>query len=120
MSDPETNTPAPVSTGTSTPSGMFKERRDHRGKGKKARRTKGSTFRELNFSGHTEESKDKVYNLTYNIPDQYTTTTRAIAKHVGRAYKNCLAVTHHTGASPPNRPDCTKCPRIKGLRKRGG
>ena len=84
MSDPESSTPTPVSTGNSTPSETSKERRNRRGKGKKARRTKWLTFCKPKFSGHTKELKDEGYDLTYNISDQYTTKTRAIAEYVGR------------------------------------
>ena len=92
MSYPESNTPTAVSAGASAPSETSNERRDRRGKGKKARRTKGTTFREPKFSGHTEELKDEVYDLTYNMSDQYTATTIAISEHVRRTYNNESAV----------------------------
>ena len=84
----ESNTPKPVSTGTSARSETFEEKRDCRWKGKKAKRQEGSTFKEPKFSGHTKELKDDIFYLNYNMSDQYTTTTRAIVEHVGRKYKN--------------------------------
>jgi len=89
MSDSVIEPVIPVSTGTSIPSKMSKERRECHGKGKKYRRdNKGTTFMEVRFTGHTDEFKNAIYDITYNMSDQYTTTTRAIAEHVGRAYKN--------------------------------
>ena len=88
MSDPETAPTTSVPAGKSTPSETSKERRERRGKGEKTRRTRGATFKEPNFTGNTEELKENIYNLIYNMGDRYTTTTRAIAEHAGRTYKN--------------------------------
>ena len=61
-----------------------KDRRARRGKGKKPRRADTGATRITKFMGSTEALKDYNYDLCYNMGDQYTKTTRAIAEYVGR------------------------------------
>ena len=69
-----------------------KEGRDLCGKSKKNRRQINPTLKEPKFESHTDEIKDNIYDLNYNMSDQYTTTTQAIYEHVGRICKNGAAV----------------------------
>ena len=81
----------PFPAGISTPLETSKERRERHGKGKKGIRNNsrnGATFKVDKFFGRTEELKSEIYDLTYNMSDQFTQTTRAITEHTGRTYKS--------------------------------
>lgn len=47
-----------------------------------------SSTSKIKFIGNTNALKDNIYDLSYAMGDQYTKTTRAIAKYLGREYKN--------------------------------
>ena len=51
---------------------------------------KGATFREAKFTVHTEEFNNEIYDLTYNMRDQYMATTRDISEQVSNVYPNGL------------------------------
>jgi len=61
-----------------------KDRRARLCKGKKPRRAPTGTPRTTKFIGSTEALKYYNYDLSYNMSDQYTKTTRVIAEYVGR------------------------------------
>ena len=64
------------------------EKKSRRCKGKKPRRVPTGTPRATKFVGSPDALKDHNYDLSYNMSDQYTKTTRVISEYVGREYKN--------------------------------
>ena len=78
MTENATPSPQPV-TSTLPPEDMEspRERWAHRGNVRKKRRNLGSKADK--FLGHTKELKDHIYDLNYNVSDQYTLTSKVIA-----------------------------------------
>ena len=62
------------------------EKRRRRGRGRNSRRQPAQ--RTPKYTGDTDDLKGHIYDIGYNQSDQYTTTTREIAHHVGRTYKH--------------------------------